>query len=60
MENVDTVVIGAGVVGLAAALAVARRGHSVSCSNGNDAPAWRAARTTARSFTAASTIRPGV
>ena len=29
MENIDTVVIGAGVVGLAAALAVARRGHSV-------------------------------
>src|SRR5215468_12086737 len=29
MEHVDTVVIGAGVVGLAAALAVARRGRSV-------------------------------
>lgn len=29
MEPIDTVVVGAGVVGLAAALAVARRGHSV-------------------------------
>src|SRR5919199_4588201 len=29
MEHVDTAVIGAGVVGLASALAVARRGHSV-------------------------------
>jgi len=29
METIDTAVIGAGVVGLAAALAVARRGHSV-------------------------------
>jgi L-2-hydroxyglutarate oxidase LhgO len=29
MESIDTVVIGGGVVGLAAALAVARRGHSV-------------------------------
>jgi glycerol-3-phosphate dehydrogenase len=29
MEQIDTVIIGAGVVGLAAALAVARRGHSV-------------------------------
>ena len=29
MEQIDTVVIGGGVVGLAAALAVARRGHSV-------------------------------
>ena len=29
MESIDTVVIGAGVVGLASALAVARRGHSV-------------------------------
>ncbi len=29
MEQIDTVVIGAGVVGLAAALAVARRGRSV-------------------------------
>jgi L-2-hydroxyglutarate oxidase LhgO len=30
MEQIDTVIIGGGVVGLAAALAVARRGHSVS------------------------------
>ena len=29
MEQIDTAVIGAGVVGLAAALAIARRGHSV-------------------------------
>src|SRR5262245_47089125 len=29
MEHIDTVVIGAGVVGLSAALSVARRGHSV-------------------------------
>src|SRR5262245_27903500 len=29
MEHIDTAVIGAGVVGLAAALSVARRGHSV-------------------------------
>ena len=29
MEQIDTVVVGAGVVGLAAALAIARRGHSV-------------------------------
>ena len=29
METIDTVVVGAGVVGLAAALAIARRGHSV-------------------------------
>jgi L-2-hydroxyglutarate oxidase LhgO len=29
MERIDTAVIGAGVVGLAAALAIARRGHSV-------------------------------
>mgnify|MGYP006272640667 CR=1 FL=1 len=29
MESIDAVVVGAGVVGLAAALAVARRGHSV-------------------------------
>ena len=29
MENIDTAVVGAGVVGLAAALAIARRGHSV-------------------------------
>jgi glycerol-3-phosphate dehydrogenase len=29
MEHIDTAVVGAGVVGLAAALAVARRGHSV-------------------------------
>jgi L-2-hydroxyglutarate oxidase LhgO len=29
MEPIDTVVVGAGVIGLAAALAVARRGHSV-------------------------------
>src|SRR5829696_6231445 len=29
METVDTAVIGAGVVGLAAARAIARRGHSV-------------------------------
>ena len=29
MERIDTLVIGAGVVGLASALAVARRGHSV-------------------------------
>src|SRR5688572_2799296 len=29
MEPIDTAVIGAGVVGLATALAVARRGHSV-------------------------------
>src|SRR5688572_17061410 len=29
MEQIDTVVVGAGVVGLAAALSVARRGHSV-------------------------------
>ncbi len=29
MESIDTAVIGAGVIGLAAALAVARRGHSV-------------------------------
>lgn len=29
MEQIDTLVVGAGVVGLAAALAVARRGHSV-------------------------------
>jgi L-2-hydroxyglutarate oxidase LhgO len=29
MEHIDTAVIGAGVVGLAAALAIARRGHSV-------------------------------
>jgi L-2-hydroxyglutarate oxidase LhgO len=29
METIDTAVIGAGVVGLAAALAIARRGHSV-------------------------------
>jgi L-2-hydroxyglutarate oxidase LhgO len=29
MESIDTAVIGAGVVGLAAALSVARRGHSV-------------------------------
>ncbi len=29
MEQIDTAVIGGGVVGLAAALAVARRGHSV-------------------------------
>ena len=29
METIDTAVVGAGVVGLAAALAVARRGHSV-------------------------------
>jgi L-2-hydroxyglutarate oxidase LhgO len=29
MEQIDTTVIGAGVVGLAAALAIARRGHSV-------------------------------
>ncbi|HET9272197.1 MAG TPA: FAD-dependent oxidoreductase, partial [Vicinamibacterales bacterium] len=29
METIDTAVVGAGVVGLAAALAIARRGHSV-------------------------------
>ena len=29
MEQIDTAVIGGGVVGLAAALAVAKRGHSV-------------------------------
>ena len=29
MEEIDTIVIGAGVVGLAGALAVARRGYSV-------------------------------
>src|SRR6187402_2649570 len=29
METIDTAVVGAGVVGLAAALAVARQGHSV-------------------------------
>ena len=29
METIDTAIVGAGVVGLAAALAVARRGHSV-------------------------------
>src|SRR4026208_1638690 len=29
MDQIDTTVIGAGVVGLAAALAIARRGHSV-------------------------------
>jgi L-2-hydroxyglutarate oxidase LhgO len=29
MESIDTAVVGAGVVGLAAALAIARRGHSV-------------------------------
>src|SRR5215510_9805247 len=29
MEEIDTAVIGGGVVGLAAALAVARRGHTV-------------------------------
>ena len=29
MEHIDTAVVGAGVVGLAAALAIARRGHSV-------------------------------
>ena len=29
MEDIDTVIIGAGVVGLSAALEVARRGHSV-------------------------------
>jgi L-2-hydroxyglutarate oxidase LhgO len=29
MEHIDTAVIGAGVVGLAAALAIARRGHTV-------------------------------
>jgi L-2-hydroxyglutarate oxidase LhgO len=29
MEQIDTLVVGAGVVGLAAALAVARRGHTV-------------------------------
>ena len=29
MEQIDTAVIGAGVVGLAAAAAIARRGHSV-------------------------------
>jgi L-2-hydroxyglutarate oxidase LhgO len=29
MEAIDTVIVGAGVVGLASALAVARRGHSV-------------------------------
>src|SRR5262245_47889247 len=29
MEQIDTAIVGAGVVGLAAALAIARRGHSV-------------------------------
>src|SRR4030095_7669880 len=30
MEQIDTAVVGAGVVGLAAALAIARNGHSVA------------------------------
>jgi L-2-hydroxyglutarate oxidase LhgO len=38
MEQIDTTVIGAGVVGLAAALAIARRGTASACSNGEPRP----------------------
>jgi 2-polyprenyl-6-methoxyphenol hydroxylase-like FAD-dependent oxidoreductase len=48
METIDTAVVGAGVVGLAAALAVARRGHSVCVLEREPRPAWARARTTAR------------
>ena len=51
MERIDVAVIGAGVTGLASALALAARGRRCASSSGTRAPGWIPARTTAASST---------
>ena len=58
MERIDVAVIGAGVTGLASALALAARGRSVCVLERHPRPGSTRARTTAASSTAASTTRP--
>jgi flavin-dependent dehydrogenase len=59
MTEVDVAVIGGGVTGLASALALARRGASVCILEREARPGEPPARTTAASFTPASTTRKG-